>query len=218
MQIHDISVPITNDLPVWPGDPKASVEQVQSLAAGGPANVSHLSCSVHTGTHIDAPFHFVGDGATVDQISLEILVGPAFVCHLPAASAISAAMLEDSPIPLHTRRLLLRTKNSRLWAEGGGTFYEDYTALTEDAAQWVVARGIQLVGIDYLSIQLYSDFPATTTHTTLLEAGVIIIEGLDLGQVAEGSYDLFCLPLNLVGSDGAPARAILLDEGGLSTR
>ena len=145
MPIHDISVPVTRELPVWPEDPQVQIKKVQSLDNGGVANVSHLQCSVHTGTHIDAPYHFIATGATVDQIPLDLLVGPAFVCHLPDPLTITADILESSSIPHHTRRLLLRTRNSRLWAEKRSMFYKDYTAITVEAARWIQEHGTKPV-------------------------------------------------------------------------
>lgn len=178
-----------------------------SLKAGDRANVSRLDCDVHMGTHVDAPWHFLSDGFTVDEMSLDVLIGPATVAYLPEASVITAKELAGLNLPSGIQRLLLKTRNSDLWAAGVTEFRKDYVALSADAARWAVERGIRLVGIDYLSVQCYDDNPLT--HQILMKAGVIIVEGLNLAAVEPGSYELICLPLRLVGADGAPVRAVL---------
>lgn len=177
------------------------------LSAGDANNVSRLDCDVHIGTHVDAPWHFLEDGATVEQLPLDIMIGPATVAYLSEVSAVHASDLADLALPQGTKRLLLRTRNSELWAAGVTEFREDYVALAADAARWLVDQGIRLIGVDYLSVQRYKDSPLT--HQILLVAGVIIIEGLNLANVQPGAYELICLPLRLVGADGAPARAVL---------
>lgn len=206
-RIIDVSVALRDDMPVWPGSPGMSLSALARMAEGSPANVSKLEMDVHTGTHIDAPRHFVADGATTDEIGLEVLMGPARVASLATADEITRRGLEHLSLPEGTRRLLLRTRNSRLWKAGERNFREDYVALTADAAAWVVERGIQVLGIDYLSIQRFSDGPET--HRILLENGVVLLEGLDLSAVDPGLYELLCLPLRLVGAEGAPARVVL---------
>lgn len=203
----DVSVPLHHLMPAWPGSVGIHLTRTNSLAAGDRSNVSRLDCDVHTGTHVDAPAHFLVDGATVDRMSLEVLIGPATVAYLPNASAIAASDLAALRLPSDTIRLLLRTANSELWSVESTEFQRDYAALTADAAQWVVDRGIRLIGVDYLSVQRYGDSPLT--HEILLRAGVVIVEGLDLSRVEPGPYELICLPLKLVGVEGAPARAIL---------
>jgi arylformamidase len=183
------------------------LESVLRLEAGDEVNLSRLDCDVHTGTHIDAPRHFLIEGATVDQLPLETLIGEAWVAHVPDAEDVSARTLDDLDLPRQARRLLLRTRNSEWRASGETAFREDYAALTRDAAEWVVHRRIRLVGIDYLSIQRYRDPP--DTHRILLRAGVVIVEGLNLAGIPGGRYELICLPLRLVGAEGAPARAAL---------
>jgi arylformamidase len=206
-RLIDISLPLQPDLPTWPGDPLLQRERFVRMEDGNLANVSQLACCVHIGTHVDAPYHFVADGNTVEHLALDTLVGEAVVAHLPDVESVTAADLERLALPSGVQRLLLRTHNSALWAAGMAPFREEYVALTEDAAQWVVDRGIRLIGVDYLSVQRYHDGPRT--HQILLEAEVIILEGLNLGHVAPGAYELLCLPLKLVGSEGAPARAAL---------
>lgn len=178
-----------------------------SLEAGDPANVSRLDCDVHVGTHLDVPRHFLEDGATVEQVPLDILVGSAIVAHLPEVDSITASCLADLSLPPGTERFLLRTRNSEFWAAGVTEFRKDYVALTADAARWAVDQGIRLIGVDYLSVQRYDDSPLT--HKIFLEAGVIILEGLNLAGVQPGAYELICLPIHLVGAEGAPARAVL---------
>ncbi len=177
------------------------------MSAGQVSNNSRLNMDVHTGTHIDAPWHFIQSGATVEALELGMLIGPARVEALPEVSSITALDLETLQIPPGTERLLLQTRNSKLWSAEDSQFREDFVALTSDAAQWIVNHGIGLVGIDYLSVQRFSDGPLT--HKLLLGASVIIVEGLDLSGVQPGLYELCCLPLKLVGADGAPARAVL---------
>lgn len=207
--IVDISVPLRSPMPTWPGSVGLRLTQTQSIAAGGAANVSRLDTDVHMGTHVDAPWHFLAKGATAETLPLDELIGPAWVCHLPGIPSVTASDLEAAAIPAGTRRLLLRTENSERWATET-TFRPDFVALTVDAARWIVERGIYLVGNDYLSIQRFHDGPET--HRVLLEARVILLEGIDLAGVAPGLWELLCLPLRLVGADGAPARAVLRRE------
>ena len=206
-QILDISVPLQSEMPTWPGSAGLILTHTKRLAAGDLSNESRLDCGVHTGTHVDAPWHFLEEGPTVEQLPLEVLIGPAVVAFLPLIEAISASDLASLALPKGIKRLLLRTRNSELWAEAVTEFKKDYVALTADAARWVVNQGIRLIGVDYLSVQRYDDSPLT--HQILLKAGVIVVEGLNLIHVESGSYELICLPLNLVGADGAPARAVL---------
>jgi arylformamidase len=211
MRIYDISLTISPELPVWPGDPPVELELVESMDQGAHANVSRLSASVHTGTHVDAPHHFLNDGRTVEQLPLDMLTGPCYVTHLPdGIEAITAEALAGTSLPEGTNRILFGTSNSRLWSRGESEFQENFVAVTEDGARWLVERGIQLVGVDYLSVAPYGD--SVPTHTVLLQAGVVVVEGLDLSAVPRGFYDLYCLPLKLLGADGAPARAILIQK------
>lgn len=202
----DITVPIRPGMPLYPGDPPVRLARVAALAAGDEANVSRLDFGLHTGTHIDAPLHFFAGGAAIEQTPLDALIGPAWVAGATACDRhIDAAALARLAIPAGTRRLLLKTTNSRLWQQPG--FSTDYIALTEDGAHAAVALGLRLIGIDYLSIAPFAD-PAPA-HRALLGAGVVILEGLDLSRVAPGPYRLICLPLLVSGADGAPARAVL---------
>ena len=207
MKTYDITVPIHPGLPVWPGDPAIQLERVASISQDSEANVSQLACSVHMGTHVDAPLHFVEGGNSVDQLELHTLIGRAHVVDCRGLNLITRQVLETAGISRRARRLLFKTDNSRLWHEEAKGFVEDFVAVKPDAAEWLVERGIRLVGIDYLSIAPYHQ--GGPTHRILLKAGIIIVEGLNLWSVPPGRYTLHCLPLNLVGSDGAPARAIL---------
>jgi arylformamidase len=208
MRIYDISVGVSPDLPVWPGDPPVRLERVHSLQKGADANVSRLATGVHAGTHVDAPLHFFADGGSVEGIPLKRLIGRAYVVHLAKASVIDARSLEKARIPPRTKRLLFRTQNSGLWASREPKFHKDYVAVDPSGAEWLVHKGVYLVGVDYLSVAPFEG--GTPTHRILLEAGVVILEGLDLREVRQGRYTLYCLPLKLVGSEGAPARAILV--------
>ncbi|HEX7619601.1 MAG TPA: cyclase family protein [Anaerolineales bacterium] len=209
MKIYDISLPISPELPVWPGDPAVILEQVSSMDAGAHDNVSRLGCSVHTGTHVDAPHHFLNDHRTVDKLSLDVLIGPVQVIQIPEdVGLITAGVLEQAAVPSGTLRLLLKTRNSRLWERLPTEFARDFVGVSEDGAEWLVKSGVKLIGIDYLSIAPFKQ--SLPSHRVLLKPGVVILEGVDLSKITPGAYTLYCLPLKLVGSDGAPARAILI--------
>jgi arylformamidase len=205
MHIYDITVPLSPTLPVYPGDPTVTVTPVTALAQGDAANVSHIGLSSHSGTHLDAPRHFFSQGQAIDALDVQVLLGPALVWSWPHRHHISADDLRALPLQGVTR-LLFKTPNSQLWGEPA--FQRHYVALTEAAAHLLLARGVQLVGIDYLSVDAFEqqDFPV---HRTLLGAGTLILEGLDLRSVAPGMYELLVLPLLLQDGDGAPARAVL---------
>jgi arylformamidase len=192
--IIDISRPIGPDTPVWPGDPPVSVEPVARVRDGDPADVSRLALGTHTGTHVDPPAHFLPGTPTVDVLPLDVLIGPAVVAQF-SPGPIDGTALESTALPDRPVRLLLKT---------GG----DAGVVTPDGARWLVERGVRLVGADTLSIEPDTDeYPV---HRTLLGAGVVIVEGLDLAGVGPGSYQLVCLPLRIVDGDGAPARAVLM--------
>jgi arylformamidase len=208
MRTYDVTLTISPNLVVWPEDPDISLERVSKIEEGASANVSRVEMSVHTGTHIDAPFHFLAKGKTIEQVSLDLLMGRAYVLHLPDADVITADLLENSSIPPRTRRVLFRTRNSEVWGKGTKKFQENYVAVAPDAARYLVKKGVKLVGVDYLSVAPFDDLVAT--HEILLKAGVVIVEGLDLSGIAQGRYSFYCLPLKLGKSDGAPARAVLV--------
>jgi arylformamidase len=208
MVFIDISVGIHERMVKWPSHQDIQVRKVKDLCCGDSTNSSAISFNVHTGTHVDAPSHFLKNSQTLDEMSLDVLVGPAIVVDLGNIDLISRKDLENSPIPSGTKRLLLKTKNSKKWHDEEAIFDPAFVALTRDAAEWIVEKDIQLVGIDALSIQRYRD-PDSQVHDILLSESVVIIEGLDLTAAKPGNYELICLPLRIVGCDGAPARAVL---------
>ncbi len=207
MRIYDVSISIKPGLPLWPGNPAIELERMTKLEDGAEANISRMAMGVHTGTHVDAPIHFIPGATGVDSLPLDILVGPAVVIDLPGVPQVSAGDLASANIPPGTTRLLVKTSNSAWWAANDSNFHSDYVAVTVDAAEWIVSHGVQLIGVDYLSVAPWQR--SAPTHRALLQAGVVVVEGLSLAQVEPGRYSLICLPLKLVGSDGAPARAIL---------
>lgn len=206
MIIIDISVPLHEKMPVWPGSKQFHLEQTMSIRKGDSANVSALSCDLHSGTHVDAPLHFCDEGRSVDRLSLETLCGSAMVVDCSGRGMISAKILTSLILTDGVERLLIKSGNSMLWEKQ--SFDPDFVALTEDGAEWLVGNGIRLVGIDYLSVQPYRDV-VPRVHQILLHAGVVVLEGLNLSKVHSGMYELLCLPLNILGAEGAPARAIL---------
>ena len=208
-RIHDISVPLRTGGLVYPGNPVIEIELQQAVAKGAGANVSFIRFGSHSGTHADAAKHFFDDGQTVDRIPLDRLIGPAVVVRFPDnLASIGARDLEQASIG-DNKRVLLHTKNSALLSEK--EFHKDYTFLAPDGAQFLVDRGVELVGIDYLSIEQFHS-GHHKTHRTLLDRSVVILEGLDFSGVEPGIYDLVCLPLRIEGCDGAPARAILIER------
>jgi arylformamidase len=184
------------------------MHRLSSIASGDSSNVTQVSMSCHTGTHVDAPDHFLNNAKTVETLSLDLLVGRAYVLYLPNVNLITASILMDADIPPRTRRLLFKTRNSEYWASDKKVFQTDFVGLSVDAAELLVDRNVRLVGIDYLSIAPYKQ--GKPVHTILLDAGVVVVEGLDLSKVSQGRYTLTCLPMKLGGSDGAPTRAILV--------
>lgn len=210
MRIYDVSVPLKTQMPVYPGDPAIEFEQWAALGQGDAANVTMLHFGAHTGTHIDAPSHFIAGAPPVSSISLDILIGAARVVEIaPEVQAIEAHHIESARLAGATR-VLFKTRNSEFWSDAAGKFRTDFTYLAPDAAEALVELGVRLVGIDYLSVEKFqsADF---ATHLTLLGRGVVIVEGLDLREVLAGDYELFCLPLRLADGtgDGAPARVVL---------
>jgi arylformamidase len=210
MKIHDISISLSSTMPTYPGDPSVSIEPVLQIAEGYAANVSRLSFGDHSGTHLDPPVHFVPGGKTVDQLDLNVLYGPTRVVDLTdVEQAITADDLERAKLPKRAVRILVKTRNSDLWDRSG--FQKDFVAFAWDAAQWIVDHGIKLVGIDYLSAESFG-VSEPKTHLILLGAGIIIVEGLDLRNIAPGNYTLACLPLKIKNGDGGPARAVLIED------
>jgi arylformamidase len=211
-RLIDLTLPISPDLLVWPGDPPVAVVPRLQLAEGDSANVSELTMGTHTGTHVDPPNHFVPGAVGIDQVPLDRLFGEAVVAdarHLDRP--IQPEDLDALQLPAGATRVLLRTANSELWRRPPVAFPDRYACLTPDAAAWVVERGIQLIGVDFLSVE-QKGAEGHPVHHILLENGVVIVEGLNLGDVEPGTYTLACLPLKIVDGDGGPARAILIAD------
>jgi len=206
MKLYDVTLPISPALPVWPSDQPIKLERVRRMEDGAKNNLSNLACSVHIGTHVDAPLHFIADGGDILSLPLDVLIGPARVVELLDVNAITADLLARLDLRGVTR-LLFKTRNSYLSRD---VFHQDFSALANDAARWIVERGIRLVGVDYLSVEHFQG--DGSVHRTLMGAGLVIIEGLDLSQAPPGDYTLYCLPLKLAGSEGAPARVVLASE------
>ena len=211
MRIFDITVPISELTPVPPGESRIQIEKLSRITLGEQENTSRIHLGTHTGTHVDAPFHIEQQGLTVDRLPLDLLIGPAFIAEVDEVqgNAVDVFDLARLHFPKETTRLLVKTRNSRLWENGFSEYERDYVYLAPQTAQWLVRRGIQLLGWDYLSIDAFGakDHRA---HQTLLGAGVIVVEGLDLGRVPSGPCQLICLPLKLKDGDGAPARVLVI--------
>jgi arylformamidase len=206
---YDISLTITPRLPVWPGDPTVILERFSKIENGANSNSSRISMSVHTGTHLDAPFHFIKGGRGVDELALEVLIGSARVLQLPDdCDLITADVLQSQNVGSEPIRWLFKTRNSHYWTLNAPIFHKDYVGISSDGAEYLVNHGVKLVGVDYLSVSPFRQTKAT--HQILLSAGVIALEGLDLSEVPPGDYELIALPVKLGGCDGAPVRAVLI--------
>jgi len=208
MKIYDITVPISDHVPIYRGDPSASIEAVRQISDGAHATISKMCFGVHTGTHVDAPNHFIDGRRRVDQLDLDKLIGP---CRVIAVDGAAEAVLPEHLGNLNgVERVLFKTRNSAFWNEQEKGFRADFTYISPEAARLLVEKKIKLAGIDYLSVEKFGsdDF---ATHITLLDAEVVIVEGVDLREVPTGDYELICLPLKYIGGggDGAPARTIL---------
>jgi arylformamidase len=210
MEIIDISLGIHPDMPVWPGDPPLQLERIASIGPDSHANVSRIAAGVHIGTHVDAPLHFIEGGASIDQLDLGIFMGRAFVAEFDTREHLGREAFEGAGIPPGVARLLLKTRNSEYWRQGRQKFEESFLAVTADGADWLVEQGVRLVGVDYLSVAPYR--ASVPTHKRLLSSGIVVVEGLNLSAVESGWYTLYCLPLKLLGCEGAPARAALVRE------
>jgi arylformamidase len=205
--IYDISLPIASGGLVYPGNPEIVITPQQEISKGAGANVSTLQFGSHTGTHVDAPKHFFDDAPGVDALPLDVLMGPAIVVAVnELVTSVGEEDLRRHEITGHTR-VLIKTRNSGFIRQRD--FKRDYTYLAPDGAAYLVSLGVRLVGVDYLSVEQFHS-GHHRTHRTLLERGVVIVEGLDLAVPAAGPYELCVLPLRLVGLDGAPARAVLV--------
>lgn len=210
MTIYDVSVPLSADTPTYPGDPPIEIDQFFSLAKGDVANVSLIRFGAHSGTHVDAPAHFIKGGAHVRSLSLDTLIGRVRVVEVPFAVETIDEHVVTANFEGGCERILFKTRNSSFWERNQTVFHSDYTAIDSSGALKLVNLGVKLVGIDYLSVEKFGS-ATFDTHLTLLSHGIVIIEGLDLRAVSAGMYELICLPLKLSGGsgDGAPARAVL---------
>jgi arylformamidase len=205
MKLIDVSVPLDANLATYPGNAPVDLEAVKRLARGDSSNLSTLHMSAHGGTHVDAPRHFIEGGAGTDELPLDLLCGRARVIEVTSRAGVSADDLSQLNLSEDVR-VLIKTHNSRFW--GDPTFHADYVGVKESAAKYLVDHGVKVVGVDYLSVEVFKT-PGAPTHRLLLGAGTIVIEGLNLRDVEPGVYEMYCLPLRLVGSDGAPARVVL---------
>jgi arylformamidase len=205
MKLIDVTVPLDARLPTYPNNTPFTLEAVKRLAHGDSSNVSSLHLSAHAGTHVDAPRHFFDDGPGTDALPLEMLIGRTRVVEITTRTGIAARDFAAHDLSEDVR-ILIKTANSRLW--GSADFHADYIGMTESGAKHLVEHGIKVVGVDYLSVEEFRT-PGAPAHHVLLGAGTIVIEGLDLRDVEPGIYDMYCLPLRVVGSDGAPARVVL---------
>lgn len=205
MKLIDITVPLDANLPSYPGDTPFTLEAIKRISRGDSSNTSALHMSAHAGTHVDAPRHFFDDGAGIDALPLEILMGRTRVAEMTSRSGIGADELADLDLTDDVR-VLFKTSNSRLW--GSPDFHKNYVGVTASGAEYLIAHGIKVVGVDYLSVEEFKE-PGAPVHHVLLGGGAIVIEGLNLRDVEPGIYEMICLPLRVVGADGAPARVLL---------
>jgi len=211
MKIHDITLTLQAGMVVWPGDPEVELGRIKKIEEGANANVSSIAMGVHTGTHVDAPYHFLSDGDTVENMLLEVLIGKVKVVRIDDhVDVITRDVLERIHLEDGIERVLFKTRNSRYLADYRVGFKEDFVGIDAGASELLVEKGIKLVGIDYLSIAPYKR--SRPTHEVMLGARMVIIEGVDLSDVEAGDYILYCLPLKLKKTEGAPARVILIEE------
>jgi arylformamidase len=204
-RLLDVSVPLVPETPTYPGNPPFELQPIKRIADGGSSNVSRLVMGAHSATHVDAPRHFFDDGAGVDLLPLDLLMGRARVVEVGRRGGIGEEDLAAAGLR-EDLRVLLKTPNSALW--NTPEFRQDYTYLTEAGAKYLVEQGVKVVGVDYLSVEQFKKAGAPA-HRALLSAGVVIIEGLNLEEADPGMYELYCLPLRIPGADGAPARVVL---------
>jgi arylformamidase len=205
MKLIDVTVPLDANVPAYPGNTPFRIEPVKRIINGDSSNVSTLHMGAHTGTHVDAPRHFFEDGIGAEALAVELLLGRTRVIELLGRKSIGADDLSSFDLS-EDIRVLFKTENSRLWSSP--VFHTDYVGITEAGAKHLVDRGVKVVGVDYLSVEEFKS-PGAPAHHVLLGGGTIVIEGLNLTDVEPGTYDMLCLPLRIVGADGAPARVIL---------
>jgi arylformamidase len=208
-RIYDISVPLSNGAVIYPGNPEIRIAPHSELSRGASSNTSSISLGSHSGTHVDAPRHFFDAGSTVDRLPLNALLGPARVVAFgDDVMSVTAAHLHAQSLQ-NVERVVIRTRNSAFVNDP--EFHRDFTFVAPDGAEYLASLGVKLVGVDYYSVEQFRS-GHHRTHRTLLERGIVIVEGLDLSEVPPGDYELICLPLRLEGLDGAPARAILVQS------
>jgi arylformamidase len=205
MKLIDVSVPLDARLPTYPNNTPFTLEPIKRIGRGDSSNVSTLHMSAHAGTHVDSPRHFFDEGPGIEGLPLDLLIGRTRVVEVTARTGIAQEDLSGLDLS-EDLRLLIKTHNSRLW--GSPEFHTDYIGLTESGARYLVERGIKVLGVDYLSVEQFRN-PGAPAHHILLGGGTIVIEGLNLLEVEPGVYDMYCLPLRIVGADGAPARVVL---------
>lgn len=212
MKIYDISLPISPRMPVWPGDPPVELKQMSSIEKGDHANVSQIKMSVHTGTHIDAPNHFINSGKTINQLPLEKLIGQVLVIEIDEEIDILTESVlthhQDWRILTGQKKVLFKTRNSSLWKTHPTAFQSDYVGIDKSGADCLASLGLDLIGMDYLSVTPFNE--TLEPHQVMLAHDIILLEGINLSEIGRGIYQLFCLPLNIENCDGSPARAILI--------
>jgi arylformamidase len=211
MNIIDITIPLSERTPVWEGDKGVSIDRVAKIEEGRDFNVSRIELGVHAGTHIDSPFHLLDGGNTVDQIPLETLIGTVQVVQVASEyDVINEKCLKKLDLDPTIDRVLFKTSNSNYWETDPYAFNKEFVALNTGGAQYLADHGIRLVGVDYFSVSAFDDL--IPPHVILLERGIVLLENIDLRQVVPDIYTLICLPIKLIGTDGAPVRAILISE------
>ena len=209
MRIHDISQTIRSGMPVWPGDPEVRLDWLSRISEGEAVNLTGIHMCAHTGTHIDTPNHFLENGGNLDDLDLEVLIGNARVIRVPDEVRVIDKDFLQTVMLDGTERILFKTSNQAMTDENPEVFHRDYVALDASGARFLADNGYRLVGIDYMSIAMYDD--SEGGHLPLLNAGVVVLEGIDLRGVGPGDYQLVALPIKLGGREGAPVRAILIE-------
>ena len=210
-KIYDITIPVGPLTPIWPDDPALILEPVAKSSDGERGNITKLEIGTHSGTHVDPPAHFFDGTATVDRLDLSLLCGPAYVAEIKAIDSVGREDFTAARIPPGVRRLLLKTSNSTKKLLSNKEFTPNFVNISPEGARWVVDHGVQLIGIDYLSVEAY-EYANCDTHRVLLGNRLIILEGIDLSDIEPGHYTIFCLPLKIVRGDGAPARVVLVED------
>lgn len=210
MKIIDISVTVSDSTPLWPRTPRLKLNAHASMRHGDEANDTNIQINLHTGTHLDAPLHFVKQGKSIDRIPLDVFIGPVFVAYLPKIKKITADVLTSLSIPRSTTRILFKTDNSKRWRAKSPRFTKNYVGLDESGARWLATRGIKLVGVDYLSVAAFDE--AGPVHRVLLKKNIVLLEGINLSGVASGRYQLICLPIKFKKTEAAFTRAVLVDK------